>query len=176
MTEHRRGIRHALRLAVAAALAALVLVAAGCGGGSSGGAAAATDADDKALEWAECMRKNGADIPDPKVDEDGRLVIDGNEPQQQSPAYGKAMAACQELFDEIRPPGASKMSPEARERFLSEALRYARCMRKQGIAIPDPSLTREQVAVSLPNGVHPSSPAFKKATAACGQLPGPSDE
>ena len=179
MTEDRRRIRRALTLAATAVVVAVALVASGCGGGSSGDAAAATDADEKALKWAECMRKNGADVPDPTVDENGRLTIDGGgqqHEQQRSPAYAKAMAACQDLFDAIRPPGASKMSAEARERFLRGALRYARCMRKHGIAIPDPSLTREQVAVSLPNGVDPSSPAFKKATAACGALPGPEND
>ena len=174
----RRG-RHWLVPAAITALATIVLTAAACGGGSSNDAAASPDAAEKALRWAACMRENGAVVPDPHVDENGRLTIDGGDRQQQegrSPAYAKAMAACQELFDQIRPPGASKMSPEARERFLRQALRYARCMRKHCIPIPDPSLTREQVAVSLPNGVDPSSPGFKKATAACGQLPGPTSD
>ena len=174
MTEGGRRSRHPLILAAAAALATLMLAATGCGGGSSGDAAAAADADDKALRWAECMRKNGADVPDPKVDENGRLVIDGTTEQQQqqqrSAGYAKAFAACEDLFAEIRPPGASNMSAEERERFLAGALRYARCMRKHGIAISDPSLTRESAAVSLPDNVDPSSPAFKKAEAACGRL------
>ena len=172
MTEGGRRSRHPLILAAAAALATLMLAATGCGGGSSGDAAAAADADDKALRWAACMRKNCADVPDPKVDENGRLVIDGTTEQQQqrSAAYAKAFAACEDLFAEIRPPGASNMSAKERERFLAGALRYARCMRKHGIAISDPSLTRESAAVSLPDNVDPSSPAFKKAEAACGRL------
>ena len=175
MTERGRRVRHPLPLAAAAALATLVLAAAGCGGGSSDDAAAAADADEKALRWAECMRKNGADVPDPKVDENGRLVIDGTtqqhqQQQQRSADYAKAFAACEDLFEQIRPPGASSMSAEERERFLAGALKYARCMRKHGIAISDPSLTRESAAVSLSDNVDPSSPAFKKAEAACGRL------
>ena len=171
MTEGGRRIRHPLILAAAAALATLVLAAAGCGGSSNGDAAAAADADEKALRWAECMRKNGADVPDPKVDENGRLTIDGaTEQPQRSAGYAKAFDACQDLFEQIRPPRASDMSAEERERFLAGALRYARCMRKHGIAIPDPSLTRDSAGVSLPDNVDPSSPAFKKAEAACGRL------
>ena len=170
MTERGRRIRHPVSLAAAAALAILVVAVAGCGGGSSGDAAAPADADAKALKWAECMRKNGADVADPKVDENGRLTIDGDDNQQQSPAYGKAMAACKELFDAVRPEPASSMTAAERERFLAGALRYARCMRDNGIDMPDPSLTRESAAIALPNGVDPESPAYKQAAAACNEL------
>ena len=170
MTERGRRVRHPLPLAAAAALATLVFAAAGCGGGSPDDAAAPADADAKALRWAECMRKNGADVADPKVDENGRLTIEGDENQQQSPGYAKAMAACRELFEQVRPPSAAEMSAAERERFLAAALRYARCMRDQGIAMPDPSLTRESAAISLPKGVDPESPAYKQAAAACERL------
>ena len=170
MTERGRRVRHPLPLAAAAALATLVLAAAGCGGGSSDDAAAPADADAKALRWAECMRKNGADVADPQVDENGRLTIVGGERQQQSPAYGKAMAACKDLFAAVRPEPASSMTAEERERFLASALRYARCMRENGIAVPDPSPTREEVAIALPEGVDLEGPAYKKAAAACESL------
>ena len=49
-------------------------------------------------------------------------------------------------------------------------LAFARCMRKQGIAMPDPELTPESAAVALPEGVDPNSPAYKKAAAACESL------
>ena len=164
--------RHLIPLLLLAAL--LALVAAGCGGGSDT-AAEGGNADDAALKWAACMRKNGADIPDPKTDENGRLVIEGGDAttegnRQQSPAYAKAMDACKDLFEKIRQPGAADMSQEARERFLAGALRYARCMRKQGIAMPDPELTPNSAAVALPEGVDPNSPAYKKAAAACESL------
>ena len=169
MTRRGRRVRHPLPLTAAVALAALVLAAAGCGNGSADDAAPA-DADEKALRWAECMRKNGAAVADPQVDENGRLAILGGEKQQRSPTYAKAFAACEDLFDEVRPQPASAMSGAERERFLTGALRYTRCMRKQGITMPDPSLTRESAAVSLPEGVDPESPAFKKAAAACERL------
>ena len=165
----RRG-RHCLALAAIAALATFVLTAAACGVGSSNDSAASPDAAEKALRWAACMRENGAVVPDPHVDENGRLTIAGGERQQQSPAYAKAFAVCEDLFEQVRPPSAAAMSAEARERFLAGALRYARCMRGHGIAMPDPSLTRESAAISLPDGIDPESPRFKKAAAACKRL------
>jgi hypothetical protein len=131
-----------------AALAMLAVIVAGCsngsakngntGGASSSGTASSADtggnkdatARDKAVKFAECMRENGyPDFPDPKAS--GEFPTFGI---SVSPAvWTKALGACKEL----QPPGSfsAHLSPEQ----LSAALKFAQCMRENGVKdFPDP--------------------------------------
>ena len=50
-------------------------------------------------KWAQCMRDNGIDIPDPDPNGGGFLGLDGNlSVDRNSPAFQKAMEACQDQF------------------------------------------------------------------------------
>ena len=153
-------------------LAALLLVAAGCGGDSNDRDTAARGGNDAALEWARCMRTHGADVPDPQTDENGRLVIDGTRQRQNGGdrTYERALSQCRDLFERARPKGAREMSAEERNRFLEGALRFVRCLRKQGIDMPDPVAERDQVAIGLPANANPESPRFRRAQQACERL------
>ncbi len=119
------------------ALAVLALIGAGCGSdapvesGTAGGAGTrkATPRD-KAVRFAECLRTNGVpDFPDP--DAKGEFAYGVSV----SPAvFTKAVAACKDL----QPPGSlsSRRSPEEQ----SATLRFARCMRENGVEdFPDPA-------------------------------------
>ena len=133
-----------LRPLVALALVALIsLISAGCGSNapSETGTASssarqqlgrctknATD-QDKAVKFAECMREHGVPhFPDPDAKGDFVFGIDV------SPAvWKKAVNACKDL----EPPGAlsGKRSPKQQ----SAALRFAQCMRDNGVKdFPDP--------------------------------------
>ena len=153
-------------------LATLVLGAAGCGGEPSDRGTAERGTGEAALDWARCMRKHGADVPDPQTDETGRLVIVGarHEQNRRDRAYERALAGCRELFDQARPAGAREVSAEERDRFLEGALRFVRCLRKQGVDMPDPVVDSREVSLRLPPNANLESPAFRRAQQACERL------
>jgi hypothetical protein len=123
----------------AAALALIALISAGCGSNApsetgtagssgSGGTKQATDRD-TGVKFAECMRGNGvSDFPDPNAKGEFEYGV------SVTPAvFSKAVAACKDL----QPPGSlsSERSPEQE----SEALRFAQCVRANGVKdFPDP--------------------------------------
>jgi hypothetical protein len=166
----------------AATLVALVLAgllgACGGGGGGSGGSddvasVSDDDADEQAqgddqtnseaelLDWVECMRDEGIDIPDPTRDADGNLVIDGpgihlgggdsggstssdddsddgDEPDVDPEDMDAAMETCGE------PPalGPNDISQQDRQEMEDNALAFAECMRDEGIEdFPDPDFS-----------------------------------
>ena len=163
-----------LPLLLVAAL--LALVAAGCGGGNDNGDSEARTADDKrmdaALEWAACMRKNGANVPDPQIDSNG-MVRTGPDPDDANPpsqaVMAKASKACDQHLEEMVAGAGQKPSPEQQAQMEREALRFARCMRRHGVDMPDPRVGGEGggMAVTL-DPEQMSAPAFKRAEKACG--------
>lgn len=49
-------------------------------------------------QWAQCMRDNGVDVPDPDPNGDGFLGLGQNGQLLDDPAFDKAMEACQDKF------------------------------------------------------------------------------
>lgn len=49
------------------------------------------------LEWAQCVRDNGVDMPDPDPDKAG-FLLPGSNIDPGDPAFQKAMEACQDKF------------------------------------------------------------------------------
>jgi hypothetical protein len=95
--------------------------------GSAGNTTAT--ARDKAVKFAECMRKNGlSDFPDPNAAGEFAYGI------SVSPAvFDKAVFACKDL----QPPGtlSTKRAPEQQR----AGLKFAQCMRESGVKdFPDP--------------------------------------
>ena len=165
--------RTLLPLLLVAALFALV--AAGCRGGNDNGDSEARSADDKrmdaALEWAACMRKNGANVADPQIDANGMVRI-GPDPDDANPpseaVMAKASKACDQHLEGMVAGAGQKPSAEQQARMEREALRFARCMREHGVEMPDPRVAEGGgMAVTL-DPEQMSSPAFKRAEKACG--------
>ena len=133
---------------VAPVLIAMVALIGGCGSsapaavdtGSSGGNDNATANAQKAVKFAECMRRNGvSQFPDPSAS--GKLTIDavanGSSVNPNTPAFKQAISACKGL----EPSGfmGSKRSTQQQQ----AGLRFAQCIRENGVKdFPDP----------LPNG------------------------
>jgi hypothetical protein len=187
------------KLACVIALALLALGAAGCGGesssdgvaaidtndggsgGSSGGAGDGGDADgasgeEARLEWAQCMREQGVDVGDP--DENGMFQITpetGGDPSQAG--FSKAREECGDPpgLDDLEPP-----SPAEAKKMQESLLAFARCMRSEGIDIPDPTFSGNGGAsVALPDPDEVKTPEFRAAQEACSkhlQLPGRGSE
>ena len=165
--------RTLLPLVLLAAL--LALVTAGCGG-SDNGDSAAPSADDRrmdaALEWASCMRKNGANVPDPQIGANGMVRIgpdpdDANAPSEA--VMAKAGKACDQHLKGMVAGAGQRPSPEQQAEMERQALEFARCMREHGVDMPDPQIGGGGggVAVTL-DPEQMRSPAFKRAEKACG--------
>jgi hypothetical protein len=126
-----------------AALAMVALIGAGCSkaptasGGGNGGDQPATNRA-KAVQFAECMRRNGVTaFPDP--DASGELTIDGiangSSLDPSSPTFTRADTACKDL----EPAGFTGHKRSAKEQ--QSALQFAQCMRDNGVpdfADPNP--------------------------------------
>jgi hypothetical protein len=145
----------------AAALATACLAVAGCGGGADDGATAEADKGDAAhaaaLKHARCMRTNGVDMPDPKVNERGVVLTSGRGPGDEA-ATEAAERACRHLR-----PRVPQLSVEERQELADRALRFDRCMREHGVDLPAP---RPDGGRDAPD-VDPDDPTFLAATKAC---------
>jgi hypothetical protein len=125
-----------------AALAMVALIGAGCSNGSAENTNTGTGSgdknattQDKAVQFAECMRENGiTEFPDPNASGDQELVNAIKALDPSSAAWKKAIGACKDL----RPPGllGGKASPEQ----MTVRLKFAQCMRDNGVEdFPDPT-------------------------------------
>ena len=127
----------------------------------------AADRREGALKFAQCMREHGIDHPDP--DENGMFRIEPNQGfDPQSDTFREAADACEKYLGEIGPP--PELSEEDRRKMEEQMLAFARCMRKQGIDMPDPEFRAEGGAFTFEigdDGVDPSDPKFREAEQAC---------
>lgn len=152
-----------------------------------------TDADrqDAMLKFAACMRDHGIDMPDPEFDADGKGGISvqssagapgesgGAGPDKaQMEKMDAANKACEPIMDAVAG-DAPQMSPEDQAKFRDEQLAYAKCMRENGVDMPDPEIDfdggRTRIKMGGPEDgqrMDPSNETFKKASAACESLLG----
>jgi hypothetical protein len=147
-----------------AAVTALALAA--CGGGEGSGAAAKSEQEkfqEAALKHAQCMRRHGVDVPDPKP---GRgLIVNGADVNPE--AFERAQRACDK---EVGKPPVPQLSEKEQREFREAALKHARCMRAQGIDFPDPTFgANGEVRIQLNDGDTPplDDPAFQAADKKC---------
>ncbi len=165
----------ALTALATAALAGLVL--AGCGGGEetagAGGSSGGSGGDDRAkleqaaLKHAECMRKQGVDVPDPRPGEGG-IVLAGPHGGADPGAQERAAKRCDKYLRDVPPP---KLSEGQKATMRDGALKHARCMRKQGIDFPDPSFDdKGGITVEIGDGPDPGDPRVRQAEQKCQKL------
>lgn len=154
-----------MRNSVAALACALVL--AGCGGraphdrvaslrspSTSAGTTASPGSDeDKQVAFARCMRQHGVNVPDPGAASGGKLHISGSDG-----ASKKALDACRHLL-----PSGSKLNPTSPQQ-MDVMVRLARCLRRHGIDVPDPTVANPDFQISAQQK---TSHAFAAAIAAC---------
>jgi hypothetical protein len=148
----RRALMKVHKALLIAAALALGLTAAGCSGAagddggdqiasaggngssdqsseSSEGEAPAKDQEERQLQFAECMRDNGVDIPD-SADGGVRLRINGEVEREEMEA---AMDACRQYA-----PGGEEgfqMSEEEKQQMAE----YVDCLQQEGLEISDPN-------------------------------------
>ena len=167
--------------ALVGAALVLSLLGAACGGEADDGGVASLSEDkqaegeegssedldpqEAALAWAECMRENGVDVPDPKVDDNGMFIIEGGEISEgSSEDFEGADEECRDLLGD--PPGA-QLSDEEKAELNDAGLRFAKCMREEGIDVPDPGPHGQSITIGGPDGVDPEDPTFVAAEEKC---------
>jgi hypothetical protein len=172
------------RLTITRPLAATLLTAsalavAACGDDGGGAASAADrqrDARDAALKYAQCMREQGVDMPDPTFEGD-RTNQTGPDEDLPPAKLREAEQACGKYRKEDDGP---RLSDEQQQEFKDAALANARCMREQGIEnFPDPTFPDDgEAMIEAPEGAFdPDDPDFKEAQEACGDtMPKPPSE
>jgi hypothetical protein len=155
-----------VRLSAAALLAAGALGLAACGG--DGDAAAGESDEQKVREaqvkFAQCMREQGIDFPDPATAGAGPIKVGGDATPEE---LRDAEKACAKFREGIEPP---ELSEAEQQEFKEAALAHARCMREHGIDFPDPTFSEDGGArVRLGEGrVNTEDPDFKEAEKECG--------
>jgi hypothetical protein len=158
------------RLSVVVAVLALAAAGAGCGRSGGGGdddvasidenAAATTEEpsddgggstgpdsqefQDAALEYAQCMRDHGIDIPDPTFDGDGGFTQivpegEGGGPEGPSDEFQAADDECRSIMEDALPE-PEDLSPEEVAERQDQLLAMAQCMRDKGYDMPDPEV------------------------------------
>ena len=127
--------RHTLTVAAVTALLAFGLSACGSDGGKNapGGRSTATKANDQAklIKYAQCMRANGVNMPDPEPG--GGIKMEqrgGDETAKQK--TDAAQQKCRHLLPNGGQP--PKLSPAD----VTKMREFAKCMRQHGIPMEDP--------------------------------------
>lgn len=164
------------------------LVVSGCGGSDSSsgvaqiGSTSATpapadatttqasreDVQEAVLAFTRCLRGEGLNVPDPDFSGGGggaRILLPRGGIDPSSPKFRKAQEKCQPLIASIRP----QFSPEQREKFQEAAVKFAQCMRKNGVDVPDPDFSSGGPGGGLfgSGRIDPSNPKVQKAMEAC---------
>lgn len=127
-----------------------------------------TDAKPSMAAYSQCMRAHGiSDFPDPNAK--GELMLEahpGSDIDPDAPAYQAADQACKPLM----PTEAARSDAEKQE-FRAKTLKYAQCMRDNGISdFPDPN---EDGGIAVQNepgsDLDPNSAQYQAADKACKQ-------
>ena len=171
------------RLLAGLALALLLCLSAACGSDSGGDsddslpdvAGASSDApegddeadldpDDAMLKFAQCMREQGVDMPDPEPG--GGIRINGEGMSQEQ--MEAAQAACQKWMDMAEPEdGGRELTEEEKQSFLD----MAQCMRDRGYNFPDPTFDGGRVTQKVEKGEGdmpgPDDPGFEQDREEC---------
>jgi hypothetical protein len=159
------------------ALMVVAATSAACGGGddgsASGGEAAAApdEAEQELLAFAQCMRDNGIDMPDPEPG--GGIVALETAPADGGPSdadFQRAEEACSHLLPEGMGPTDEKQT-ELQDAFLA----FTECMRDNGIEMPDPEFEDGggfSVEIGDEGGAGPDfeDPKFQAAQKKCSHL------
>jgi hypothetical protein len=170
---NRRVVQFAL-LPIVLALCAFSLVACGddkgsgpgvaSGGGSpapsaSAGGNAPIGGQDAQLKFAQCMRENGVNMPDPKPGEPARIT----DPNVDQARLEAATKTCQPLL-QAGGGAIDPNDPAVRDAYL----KFAQCMRDHGVNMPDPGPNGQ---MQIPTGV--SREKLQAAQQQCSQyMPG----
>jgi hypothetical protein len=165
-------------LLIAAVGAALALGACGSSddnGGASSGKSGSDKAFEGALKFAKCMREHGIDMPDPQRVGSGGI----KQTMSGKPGSKAKMDAAQKDCQKYMQIGGGRAPSAAEQAKAKDAmLAYAKCMRDNGVNMPDPKFSNSGGGVTFQlggpdskggstGGPNPDSPTFKAADKVC---------
>lgn len=152
------------------------------------------DPEDAFNAYAQCMRDEGVDLPDPQVvsadaaggGNGGRIIVN-SEAAAESPAPGgtvidfageefqAAEKICRPILDDAF--GDIEIDPEVLAEQREQMLNFAECMREQGIDYPDPIFSDDGgVTIGVGSAddrdlpFDPESDEWQAASEACGDF------
>ena len=167
-------------------LSAVLLLAGGCGGDDGGSddgipslasdttVTATTprlEADEALLDFSQCMRDEGIELPDIAVDEDGAPILDPallDVIDVQSDEFTAAFDTCQPILERS---GAFdvEIDPELQAQIEDDLFAFSACMRTEGFEdFPDP-VFRGGASLPYPISVlaQLDDPKFEAAVEVC---------
>ena len=151
-------------------------------GGGGGGRPDSSEFQDAALEYAQCMRDNGIDMPDPTFDSDGgggRVMIGGEleagTTGGPSEEFEAADEECRPILEEAAP--EMQLTPEEQAEMQDRLVAMAECMRARGHDMPDPQVGEGgRVTIGggpgAPLGGGPGDDEFRQDMEECGDEAG----
>jgi hypothetical protein len=110
----------------------------GSDGGSGSDRPSNEEFQDAALEYAQCMREQGIDMPDPEFEGEGGVLQRGPESVDQD-EFEAADEECHHVMEDVVPDGQT-IDPERQAEMQDQLLEVAQCMRGKGHDMPDPEV------------------------------------
>lgn len=111
-------------------------------GGGGNGRPDQSEFEDAMLEYAQCMRDHGVDMPDPEFNGEGGVAINAGpatgDREASQETFEAADEACHPIMEDVMPD--IQLSPEDQARMQDEQRAMAQCMRDKGWDMPDPQV------------------------------------
>ena len=95
-----------------------------------------TTFEEGVLDFAQCMREEGINFPDPTFDIDGNPQFDNLEIENEE-EFENAFENCEDILRNALPEQFD-LDPEVEAALVDASLEFSQCMRDQGIDFPDP--------------------------------------
>ena len=95
-----------------------------------------TTFEEGVLEFAQCMREEGINFPDPTFDIDGNPQFDNLEIENEE-EFESAFENCEDILRNALPEQFD-LDPEVEAALVDASLEFSQCMRDQGVDFPDP--------------------------------------
>jgi hypothetical protein len=131
-------------------------------GGDGGGSDA--EFQDALIEYTECMREQGIDMPDPQANGGMLKVGPGDTGDSSEEEFVAADKRCRNLLPEM----GGNLSPQDQAEMQDAMLEFTDCMRDEGIDMPDPGQGGGiEIPIDGEGGIDPNDPEFKAAEEKC---------
>lgn len=126
--------------------------------------------EEASLQFTACMRDQGIDLPDLRLDAEGRPLLGEafDDVDLASDEFRTALTACSDILTRA---GALDLStdPELQAALIDQLVTFSECMRTEGVEdFPDPSPGFTGTGSPYPLGLVPfDDPDFESAVSTC---------
>ena len=126
------------------------------------------DAEVALLDYAQCMRENGVDVPDPTVDSEGNVQLPRPTGDIDRNLVGAARETCSQHLEGLSLGfGGGGDQTEVADQLLA----FAECLRDQGLDVDDPDFSEGGArGRGILGGLDQNDPEVAAALEVCGDL------